>query len=210
MRSAGSPGRSVSAASVDGAGRAVTVWPASSKAVAVGLVEAFAKRDALRAGSAGADDRPDRGLVGGVEQRRAESGRGLLQGPDDRVAAAELGEPLAVVVAGEDPGHLGGDGLRVGVAVDREVELVAALSDLDADRGLEVVVEAERHPHDAVERPLVAVAEAEEGELLQREGSAGGDGRARGRRRRHPVIVAVGTDTDLGPGCPTRVRNHES
>ena len=49
-RSAGSPGSSVSAASVDGAGRAVTVWPASSKDVAVGLVESLAQPDALGAG----------------------------------------------------------------------------------------------------------------------------------------------------------------
>jgi hypothetical protein len=71
------------------------------------------------------------------------------------------------VVAGDDPCHLGGDDVGVGLALDREVELVVALPDLDTDRRLEVPVDPEGHPHHAVEGPLVAVAEPEQRKLLE-------------------------------------------
>jgi hypothetical protein len=44
-----------------------------------------------------------------------------------------------------------------------EVERVAALAGLDADRRLELPVDPERHPHDAGEGPFVAVDEPEQG-----------------------------------------------
>src|SRR6478752_5124236 len=112
--------------------------------------------------TAGADHRPDRRLIGGVEQRRQEPRSNLLQGGDHRIAATDVHESGCVVIERQKPGDLVANRWQLaGVgAVYDAVHTGPVLTKLDSDLGV-VAVEGKRHPRDPVKAVRGAAAEPE-------------------------------------------------
>lgn len=112
------------------------------------IPEAGFDRGGLRHANSLTNDRPDCGLIRGVEQDRSQSGEPLLQRPDDAAALAERGETAPVDVQAEHLLEISGGpaGQRGGWPTD----------ELGVDR---LVVLAHRDLHGApipVDRPCVA------------------------------------------------------
>ena len=142
---------------------------------------------------AGADHRPDRRFVRRVEQRRKQAGRQFLELPDHRVAAADVRETRGVVVQGQHPRDLVAGRCDIHgsalCAVHDAVHAGAVLAQLDADLR-PVAVQAEGHPHDAVEPVGGTPTESELGGLPQAVRTARDD-----REGVHPGIMDPTPDT---------------